>query len=384
MTGTGLEKGYRVPVNGEVPWSRPPHTGAKHDIYRRYLLRWFPILLGGSNAYPSATYAEGFAGPGVYAAGEPGSPIIAMQALVEKVSDKPAVRFVLVDDDPRCVLSLRKQFREFFPQRPRSEATTSFAFVRGTCIEKLETSLDEVGAWGQPILAVLDSWGNAPVSAQLLRRLADNPSSEVIVTLGPQPFMRFVSQLGSAADEVFGGSTSWREIDNMIDADAKRQHLLTCYRATLAEAGFRYLLDFELIDARGGSLYLVFGTNHSRGVEKMKDSLWEVDPVFGVGFRDPRDEGQETLFELTDPHLAPLTRLLHRRISLAAADGVRVSELRDFALYETVFRPQHVIRALEPLRQRSLIESDTRGPIRIASMVREVAATDSNTTTGSG
>jgi three-Cys-motif partner protein len=362
-----------VPVNGAVPWDRPAHTGAKHDIYRRYLVRWFPILLGGANAYPSATYAEGFAGPGVYAGGEPGSPIIAMQALVEKISDKPAVRFVFVDDDPRCVSSLKRQFREFFPERPRDAGTTELTFVEGSCIEKLEISLDAAGAWGQPIMAVLDSWGNAPVSVRLLRRLAGNPSSEVIVTLGPQSFMRFVSQLGPAADDVFGGDSSWREIDTMTGADAKRQHLLTCYRATLAGAGFRYLLDFELIDVRGESLYLIFGTNHKRGVEKMKDSLWEVDPVFGVGFRDPRDEGQEALFELTDPHLEPLARLLLRRISLAPANGVRVAELRDFALYETVFRPQHVIRALEPLRQRALIEADVGGPIRIASMVRAAA-----------
>ncbi len=94
------------------------------------------------------------------------------------------------------------------------------------------------------------------------------------------------------------------------------------------------------------------------------------DPVFGVGFRDPRDERQEALFDLTDPHLDPLSRLLHWRIDRAGADGVRVSVLRDFALYETVFRPQHVIKALEVLRRRRLIVADASGPIRIASMIR--------------
>jgi hypothetical protein len=88
-----------------------------------------------------------------------------------------------------------------------------------------------------------------------------------------------------------------------------------------------------------------------------------------------RWQGNETLFEFTDPHLAPLTRLLHRRIELARADGMRVADLRNFALYETVFRPQHVIRALEPLRQRGLIQTDAAGPIRIASMVRIASPT---------
>jgi three-Cys-motif partner protein len=359
-----------MPVDGPVPWPRLPHTGAKHDIYKRYFLRWFPILLAGQNAYASATYAEGFAGPGVYTGGEPGSPIIAMQALTEKVSDAPIVRFIFIDDDPRCISSLRVQFKEFFPERPRSQATTQLNFIEGTCIDRLEQSLNDALAWGQPILAVLDSWGNAPISFNLLQRIARNPSSEVIVTLGPQQFMRFVSTLGQEADEVFGGDATWREVEQMSSGPAKRQHLLTSYRRTLQTAGFKYLLDFELIDTRGSSLYLVFATNHPRGVEKMKDSLWEVDPVYGVGFRDPRDEQQETLFELSDPHLAPLTRLLRKRIGEASTTGVPVTELREFALYETVFRPQHVIRALEPLRKIGKIQSNPPGQIRIASLVR--------------
>lgn len=360
-----------MPVEGSVPWERAEHTGAKHDIYQRYLRRWFPILLGGSNAYPSATYAEGFAGPGIYAGGEPGSPIIAMRALLETVpSERPIVRFLFIDDDQRCVSLLKKQFVTVFPQRPRPADTTPVVFTEGTCVEYLEPELDRIGAWGQPILAVLDSWGNAPIANGLLRRLAANPATEVIVTLGPQSFMRFVSTLGPAADEVFGGDASWRQIEHMTDAAAKRQHVLTCYRRTLATAGFRYLLDFELIDRRGESLYLVFGTNHVRGVEKMKDSLWEVDPVYGVGFRDPRDERSEALFDFTDPHLAPLSRLLFKELQRDSAQWVRVFDLRNFTLHQTAFRKEHVIRALMPLRDQGAIEADTEGVIRIGTMVR--------------
>ncbi|MBA8926823.1 three-Cys-motif partner protein [Kutzneria viridogrisea] len=364
-----------MPVDGPVPWERAEHTGAKHDIYRRYLKRWFPILLGGArNAYPSATYAEGFAGPGVYAGGEPGSPIIAMQTLLQTVSsESPVVRFLFVDDDPRCIRSLNEQFVAAFPTRPRAHDTTPVVIVDGTCTDQLEPQLDKIGAWGQPILAVLDSWGNVPISYQLLKRLAGNPATEVIVTLGPQSFIRFVSTLGPAADDVFGGAATWRQIEHMTDGAAKRQHVLTCYRQTLATAGFTFLLDFELIDRRGESLYLVFGTNHVRGLEKMKDALWEVDPVYGVGFRDPRDEQSEALFNFTDPHLAPLSRLLLREIQRGPAQGARVHDLRQFALHQTAFRPEHVIRALTPLRDQGSIQADTPGAIRIKTMVRAAA-----------
>ncbi|GAA2987471.1 three-Cys-motif partner protein TcmP [Actinokineospora diospyrosa] len=360
-----------MPVDGEVPWQIAEHTAAKHDIYRRYLERWFPILLGGANAFPSATYAEGFAGPGVYKDGEPGSPVIAIKALVDKVANsRPVVKFLFIDDDQRCVAMLQEQILGRFPERPRAPEKLRVRYVKGTCIDQLEANLDDLEAWGQPILAVLDSWGNAPIDYKLLQRLASNVATEVIVTFGSQSFVRFVSKLGPAADAVFGGDQRWREVAHLDDGPAKRQHMLNCYRETLGSAGFKHLLDFELVDRRGEVLYLVFGTNHQRGVEKMKDTLWDVDPVKGVGFRDPRDEQHETLFEVDEPLVAPLGRLLLPRIQAAGPKGIRVHDLRKFALHETVFRQQHVIRALEPLRASGKIETTTDGPIRISSFVR--------------
>ncbi|MEU5548159.1 three-Cys-motif partner protein TcmP [Micromonospora sp. NPDC047793] len=356
-----------MPVSGEVPWPCAPHTGAKHDIYRRYLERWFPILLAGSNAYPSVTYAEGFSGPGVYSGGEDGSPVIAMRALIEKVPpNKGVARFAFVDDDQRCVSMLWDTLRAAFPDRPRPGEAMPVKIVEGTCATHLEATLDSMKAWGQPIFANLDSWGNAPVPYRLLRRLAANVSSEVIVTLFPQHFVRFVSNLGEAADEVFGGDPSWRMVADLAPA-AKSRHILTCYRQSLHKAGFPYLLDFELIPQKGQPLYLVFGTRHRLGVQKMKDSLWEVDRTQGVGFRDPRDEQAETLFDFDEPQLGPLTRLLAHK--LRESGPLRVQELRDFALFETVYRPEHVIEALKPLRDQGALNVDGGGPLRIASSV---------------
>ncbi|MFC7527600.1 three-Cys-motif partner protein TcmP [Actinoplanes sp. GCM10030250] len=356
-----------MPVKGPVPWSRDEHTGAKHDIYRRYLERWFPILLNGSNAYPSVTYAEGFSGPGIYSGGEFGSPVIAMQALTSKVpATKGVARFVFVDDDQRCVDMLWDTLRKAFPERPRSEDAIPLKIVKGTCTSHLEATLDAVRAWGQPIFANLDSWGNAPVPFRLLQRLATNVSSEVIVTLFPQHFVRFVSDLGEAGDEIFGGDSTWRTVTNLPPA-AKSRHILTCYRQALHAAGFPYLLDFELIPRHGQPLYLVFGTRHRLGVKKMKDSLWEVDRTQGVGFRDPRDEQAETLFDLDQPQLGPLTRLLVQK--LRDNGPARVEELRNFALLGTVYRPEHVITALRPLVADGTVTSENGRVLRRSSLV---------------
>lgn len=61
-------------------WSIEPHTEAKHRILEEYLKAWFPIL---SRFHKRILYIDGFAGPGVYEEGEIGSPIIALQCLLE-------------------------------------------------------------------------------------------------------------------------------------------------------------------------------------------------------------------------------------------------------------------------------------------------------------
>jgi len=356
-----------MPVDGDVPWPCAPHTEAKHNIYCRYLERWFPILLAYENSYPSVTYAEGFAGPGIYSGGEPGSPIIAMRALTAKVPPtKGVARFLFVDDDERCTNMLKTTLREAFPERPRTHHAMPVDIVPGTCATNLEPALDKMDAWGQPIFANLDSWGNAPVPYRLLKRLAANVSSEVIVTLQPQHFVRFVTRMGPAADEVFGGDSTWRSVTELV-AEAKSRHILTCYRQALHTAGFEYLLDFELVPRHGQPLYLVFGTGHPLGVKKMKDSLWEVDRTQGVGFRDPRDEQAETLFDITEPQLGPLVRLLVQR--LRDNGPTRIEDLRKFALFETVYREEHVIRALKPLADQGAITNDRRGSLRRSSIV---------------
>ena len=58
-------------------WEIAPHTKAKHEILRRYLEAWFPIL----NTYRDRiVYIDGFCGPGRYLGGEKGSPLIAVDA----------------------------------------------------------------------------------------------------------------------------------------------------------------------------------------------------------------------------------------------------------------------------------------------------------------
>ena len=63
-------------------WDLESHSRAKHEILKRYLQAWVPIL--GQSSYSELLYIDGFAGPGRYSKGEDGSPIIALRAALEQ------------------------------------------------------------------------------------------------------------------------------------------------------------------------------------------------------------------------------------------------------------------------------------------------------------
>src|SRR6266436_4617700 len=94
-----------VPVRGQemaaprrTIWELEPHTRAKHEILKRYLQAWMVILSQGR--FPEILYIDGFAGPGEYAAGEVGSPIIALDTALGYRSPLTAkVHFLFVEKD---------------------------------------------------------------------------------------------------------------------------------------------------------------------------------------------------------------------------------------------------------------------------------------------
>ena len=123
-----------------VTWDLLPHTATKHEILRLYLGAWFPIL--GIGTARELYYFDGFAGPGEYIGGEPGSPLIALDAAVQVASRLPsAVHFVFSElEAPRAqhldqLLSARR-YPSHFHVDVRS--TSSFEEVMTEYLEKLE------------------------------------------------------------------------------------------------------------------------------------------------------------------------------------------------------------------------------------------------------
>jgi three-Cys-motif partner protein len=329
-------------------------------MLRGYLEAWFPIILQGG--FRGLTYFEGFAGPGEYSGGESGSPIIALNALLEQrqiLGTAQMARFVFIELDSRrkehldSVLNAMKQ---------RVPGNVEVYTELGSFDQLMEPMIDRARAWHIPLFANLDEWG-ADVPYTHLERLAGIPRSEVMVTFLSDFFRRAARMQDlDKADRQFG-SRDWRRVADLPSGPEKLRFLVAEYKRTLRRAGFQQTLAFEMVDEGGHGFYLVFGTKHRLGLERMKTAMWQIDRVYGVRFRDPKDVSQ-TALELDRPDLTPLRDDLLERLSDMKRHQVK--ELRDYALFETVYRPEHAMEVLLGLKREGRLGHDPqKGKIRI-------------------
>ena len=368
----GLASRHYMPADAEIgmwPHPRRPSGTATRtprpstDMLRHYLAAWFPIMLHGG--FPGVTYAEGFAGPGEYAGGEEGSPMIALRQVVDRPDlvklGKPT-RFVFVEQQQDRFDHLRQQVRSLSPRDGRP-ASIAISGTRGICQESLISELEKAGAFGEPIFANLDAWG-ADVPHEVVKRIAANPASEVLVTFVSDFFRRFATLDEIDKGDLQFGNRTWRKVAD-LPSEAKKPFLVDQYRSVLHSAGLPMTLTFELVDEGGHGVFLVYGTRDETGLARMKDAMWKVDPLYGLRFRDPRDVNQ-LAFNIDQPDLAPLSEDLRRELN----DGERhrVKDLRRYTLLKTVYRPPHAMTVLRELRDNGDLETDG-GRLREESLV---------------
>ena len=347
----------------EIVWARDPHTAAKHDLLRKYLSAWLPILF---TTHPRVTYADGFAGPGVYNRDEPGSPVIALE-VIAKHQDLLAAHpdhtldVVFIEENRRRHDRLEQELARARDRLGRPPPNVHVhPPVCGDCTDQLPRLLTALGAWGTPMFAVLDSFGGPDVPFDVVRSIAANPSGEVLATFGPTFLTRHGEnpQHADAGDRAFG-SRQWRGVFHE-PSERKWAYLVEAYRASLHRAGFAYVLGFEMVDERGSQLWLMFGTSSPKGVEKMKDAMWAVDPANGIRYRDPRDPNQMTLEIQQNPDTAPLSRMLR---DVLATGSRSLDQLREYALLETVYRPQQVRGVVRRLISDGLLARSVGGQL---------------------
>lgn len=162
-------------------WELDPHTRAKHEILKRYLQAWTPILTRGG--FPEIMYVDGFAGPGRYSEGEDGSPVIALQVALEQRAQIDAIiRFVFVEKDEERANVLREIVDEL-DTPPNFQIEVSGGQTFETAFGGVLDAYRDRGRGLPPTFAFIDPFGWRGVPFAAVIEIMRHPSCEVFVNL---------------------------------------------------------------------------------------------------------------------------------------------------------------------------------------------------------
>jgi len=338
----------------ETVWLARPHTLAKIAILRSYLEKWFSIL-GSTFPGKNLWYVDGFAGPGEYEGGYEGSPVAAIKAadkaltLVGSRWKARAVRCVFIEEDTARFSNLQRCLDRCAVDLRIIVIPMNSSFVEG--IEALHRAEDGPFRSGDPIFAFIDPFGAKGM-----------PFTVVLINLDSDGINR-IYEAGNWADhervltEVFG-DRSWESLRSIKRSHERMQAILSLYKSKLlAIPGVRYVFAFEMKSgSRSLDYHLVFASQHSLGLEKMKESMKQLDQDGTYRFCDEH-VGQGQLFNFSD-------HLHHANIMLERFRGATISydAVNDYALNASPF--VNVKGMLKELEQRNLIEVCANGQRR--------------------
>ncbi|MHC5015510.1 MAG: three-Cys-motif partner protein TcmP [Planctomycetota bacterium] len=327
-------------------WPAAPHTLAKHRILEKYLQAWMAILSRQSSRVPRGSkellYVDGFAGPGVYEGGEPGSPVVAIRtALDHKASLPVPVRFVFIEYDTKRFESLTAEIEKLSAEITASNQIADIECYRGDCSTILAAYVERVAAERRkfgPAMVFLDQFGYSQIPIDLVAQILRWPQCEVFSYLNWDHLNRYLTDLPKAGGITAAfGSDVWAQAKSM-PAASRRSFLLAEYRRALKErAHAKFVLDFAMYDENDNLLYwLFFCTNSLRGIEEMKRAMWQVDTTGSFRFSDKDDPNQLLLLRGCDDEW-----LANELATRLAGRTMTVEEVKAYVLCET---PCHLFK----------------------------------------
>lgn len=346
-------------------WPIEEHTLAKHDLLRKYLNAWFPILTT-QGFHRRVIFFDGFAGPGIYKGGEPGSPIIALQALVDhkhfpRLTHTDFV-FIFVEERQDRFISLEQEVQKFWRTRGGQPENVYIYSFNSRFADVAADIVQETRGKLAPTLAFIDPFGWSDIPMSIVRDLLMSDGCEVLFTFMSYSIKRHGQDERPGIRrhflDLFGMNEEEYRRATQSNGDAAENFWPDLYMNQLRNrAGFTYTSRFALRDVRKNRIvyHLVHGTRHIRGLEVMKDATWSLDPFSGRQFAGFIDD-KEVLFA-PEPNLAPLRAVLLAKFLDTA---VMFGDLKLSVLEETVYKTSHLREVLRELEEEGRLECQSR------------------------
>ena len=335
-------------------WPLENHTLGKHRVLKNYMDAWLPIM---TRYNGRVLFIDAFAGPGEFTGGEPGSPIIALRALMghnARDQMRSDINYIFIEENVGRCNHLKNVLADLEHELP---INCNYKVINSTFDETLTqvlNDIDEQNARLAPSFVMIDPFGVSGTPMETIERILNNPKSEVYISFMARDINRFRGHTNFEhhLDALFGCS-EWRQSIDMPDGEDRISFLYNLYKSQLKVAGANQVLHFELYEGNRLVYAIFFGTGNLEGCNKMKQSIWKVDP-FG-DFRFHSDEAHQTPLFNVVPDM-PLRNDLLREFG--NGEWIEIQDIISFAKSDrTRFHDGHLkTRTLKPMEDAGEIE----------------------------
>ena len=328
-------------VPKDTLWEVDPHTLAKHEILRRYLQAWFPIL---SSNFKRIVYIDGFSGPGHYKGNIPGSPIIALNvAIKHQKTLKGEVVFWFIEERDDRIAQLKQEISKMDNIPSHFKVRVESGTFHKTFSSVLD-SIESDGANLAPTFAFIDPFGYSGIPFSLLQRLLKQKRCEALVTFMADSVNRFLKhpeeKIVQHIIDLFG-TNEVMKIAGEQGGDRVGK-LRALYQSQLHQVA-KYVRYFEIRNLQDRlQYYLFFVTNNELGHLKMKEAMWKVDRTGEFQFSDATNPDQTVLFEVDNT-----SALIDQLTSKFKGKGIVTShDVLKYVENDTAYLKKHMTKAL--------------------------------------
>ncbi len=281
-------------------WEYKEHTRVKHILLDKYLAAWIPIL---GRRGKSICYFDGFAGRGEYEDGTLGSPLIAMKVADEKANYFGKLLCVFIEKDKNnyknlCqVLKSEKTNIRNWNKIDIMKENNEFTNVIEGIFNYLENKKNILA----PSFFFVDPFGFSGIPFDIVRRILQNPSTEVFFTFMVRDISRFIKKprLRDTFTKLFG-TEEWKVL---LQLPGREKALIELYRKQLHEvARVKYSLCFRVSesDKLKTLYYLIHSTNNFKGHSIMKSIMFNQSAQGSFAYLGPKDISERTQTRLFD------------------------------------------------------------------------------------
>lgn len=323
---------------------------AKHKLLMSYLNGWFPIL---SSWQGRVVYIDCHAGRGRHDSGQEGSPLLALNLLVnhrvrEHILANTEVYFYFIEIDQTNYETLVDELQAL-GELPKN---VFIRLVKADYERHLGEVFADIRNRGQqlaPSFAFVDPYGFS-LSMDFLNDYLSFPRSELLINF----MYRYVDMAirhesqAENMDSLFGSST-WRELLQIKDPVERSNATINMFSRQLQA---KYVTHMYMRGKNGALKYvLIHATNHRRGRELIKEAMWTVAPDGTFTASERNTPGQLVLL-IPEPNLDPLRKALWEKF---VGQSVKVSAMYDW-LVDQLYLPKHLHQVLREYKNSGILQ----------------------------